>query len=202
MTTNKKQSPLLDYFDQIEDQFKDRDPSLSEIVRIFGEDGHFVFILFLVLPFMQPIPLPGLSTPFGILIALAAIWYLRGRPPYVPKSWQKKTIAKSTVLKIAEGSEVIFRKLAAIIKPRFFLFTKGAWRALALIFLVINALLLALPLPIPFSNTIPAWAIFFCALGGLEEDGLLIIMSYLMTLACWLYFFLIYWGIEKGIQIF
>ena len=202
MTAEKKQSPLLDYFDAIEEQFKDRDPQLAEIVKIFGADGHFVLVLFLILPFLQPIPLPGLSTPFGVLIALAVIWYLRGKPPYVPQSWQEKTISKSTVLKIAAGSETIFRKIAVIIRPRLFLFTRGVWHTVALIFLIVNALLLSLPLPIPFSNTVPAWTIFFCALGSLEDDGVLILISFFMNLTCWLYFLLIYWGIEKGIGFF
>lgn len=47
-----------------------------------------------------------------------------------------------------------------------------------MILLILNSILLALPLPIPFSNALPAWMIFFQALGHLEEDGFFIVLSY------------------------
>src|SRR5690606_21914210 len=41
---------------------------------------------------------------------------------------------------------------------------------------------LALPLPIPFSNVIAAWAVVFMALGLLKEDGLFVLIGYLFFL--------------------
>jgi hypothetical protein len=66
---------------------------------------------------------------------------------------------------------------------------------------VIHAGLLALPLPIPFSNTFPAWAIFFHTLGQLEEDGALIIVSYIQTLLCFAYFGALALGLGFGLEI-
>jgi hypothetical protein len=37
---------------------------------------------------------------------------------------------------------------------------------------------LALPLPIPLTNVITAWAIFLISLGILEDDGLFIFLGY------------------------
>ena len=42
--------------------------------------------------------------------------------------------------------------------------------------------MLLLPLPIPFSNTIPAWGILLIAGGLLERDGVFIIAGYVATL--------------------
>jgi hypothetical protein len=42
---------------------------------------------------------------------------------------------------------------------------------------------LVLPLPIPFSNNLPAWAILLIAAGLVERDGLFVALGYLMFAA-------------------
>jgi hypothetical protein len=69
-----------------------------------------------------------------------------------------------------------------------------------MILLILNSILLALPLPIPFSNALPAWMIFFQALGHLEEDGFFIVLSYLQTAICLVYFVFLVLGVESGWQ--
>jgi hypothetical protein len=44
--------------------------------------------------------------------------------------------------------------------------------------ILVAAAILLLPLPIPFSNLLPAWAIFLVACGLLERDGLFIVLGY------------------------
>ena len=48
--------------------------------------------------------------------------------------------------------------------------------------------LLLLPLPVPFSNSIPAWAIMLMAAGLLERDGLFILGGYITALAAFAFF--------------
>jgi len=50
------------------------------------------------------------------------------------------------------------------------------------ILLVLSALLLMIPLPLPFSNTLPAYGILLLATGSLERDGYVVIAGYLMVL--------------------
>jgi hypothetical protein len=50
------------------------------------------------------------------------------------------------------------------------------------------AALLLLPLPVPFSNTIPAWAIMLMAGGLLERDGLFILAGYITALGAIVFF--------------
>jgi hypothetical protein len=106
----KRRGPLLDHLDEIEKQCATGEITLKKIFSIFGHDSHYLLIFFLILPFLQPIPLPGLSTPFGILIAIVAYFSYLRRPPFVPKRWEHKMLSGPTVLKIAEGSERIFEK--------------------------------------------------------------------------------------------
>lgn len=52
-------------------------------------------------------------------------------------------------------------------------------------------ILLALPLPIPLSNLTAAWSILLIAFGILEDDGLFVIIGYLVALLTVLFFFVI-----------
>ena len=55
--------------------------------------------------------------------------------------------------------------------------------------LVLSAILLMFPLGlIPFSNTLPALAILFLAIGMLQRDGIFIALGYLMIVATVVYF--------------
>lgn len=198
----KSRGPLLDHLDEIEARCLNGDPTLRDIFDVFGPEGHYVLILFMVLPFLQPIPLFGLSTVFGTLIAIVAAFAYAKRPPWLPQKWISKKISSNAVSKIAESSERIFEKLAFLIHPRWKFFFKGFFRPLNTVLLILNAILLALPLPIPFSNAIPGWMIFFQALAHLEEDGFLIVVSYVQAVLCFVYFVFIAKGIGTGIEAF
>jgi hypothetical protein len=195
-----KRGPLHDHLDSIEALCKTKDPTLKDIFQIFGPDGHFVLILFMILPFMQPIPLMGLSTVFGVLIGIVTIFYYFNRPPWLPRKWINKTLSANTVLKIVTGSEKIFDKVTFFSHPRWPYLFKDPFRTLNCLLLIINAVLLALPLPIPLSNAFPAWMIFFQALAYLEEDGLFILLSYVQSILCFTYFALITFGVSLGLE--
>lgn len=44
------------------------------------------------------------------------------------------------------------------------------------------------PLPLPFSNTLPAYGVLFLAVGELERDGYAVLLGYTMTVATVIYF--------------
>jgi hypothetical protein len=201
VTKNRGRGPLIDHLDEIEERCLKGDLSLREIFDIFGSDGHYVLITFLILPFLQPIPLVGLSTPFGILILSVAVLAYLKRPPWIPKKWAQKQVSAKTVSKIAEGSEKVFEKLTKILHPRLKFLFQGPFRTVNMVMIVLNAFLLALPLPIPFSNTIPSWAIALMALANLEEDGIFAILSHIASAGCLIYFFSLVKGVEKGLGI-
>jgi hypothetical protein len=53
--------------------------------------------------------------------------------------------------------------------------------------IIIASLGLMLPLPIPFSNSIPAWAVVLLAIGRMEQDGLLVLLGHLTVVATWVW---------------
>jgi hypothetical protein len=44
------------------------------------------------------------------------------------------------------------------------------------------------PLPLPFSNTLPAYGALLLAAGSLEQDGACIVLGYVMVLLTLVYF--------------
>ncbi len=187
----KSRGPLLAHLDEIEARCLKGDLTLQEILEVFGVEGHHIITLFLILPFLQPIPLLGLTTPFGISIAIIGVFGYLGKPPWLPKKWVAMRVPSKTVGRIAEGAERVFEKLGFILHPRWLVFFGKGFRTVNVILLVASSMFLALPLPVPFSNVIPAWTILFQALAHLEEDGLLIVFSYVQSLLSIVLLFLI-----------
>ena len=58
---------------------------LAEIRNVFGRDGLMLLAVFLTIPFMLPISIPGVSTVFGAAILLIGISRLFGRNLWLPK---------------------------------------------------------------------------------------------------------------------
>lgn len=200
MQNEKKRSPLLNHFDEIEELCAKADPSLQQIINIFGEEGHYLTLLFMILPFLQPIPLFGLSTPFGILIAVVAYFAYVQKPAIIPAKWGAKSLPAKTVLQIAETSEKIFEKISKVVHPRLPAMFSEPFKTISFVLIVVNALLMSLPLPVPMSNSLPAWMIAINVLANLEDDGVLVIISYIMCLISFTFFVGLYFGAETGLH--
>lgn len=168
------------------------DLSLKRIFEVMVEEGHSVLLVFLCVPYMQPIPIPGLSTPFGVLMALVAFFLFIRRPPWLPRKFENYKISAGLILKVSEVAERFWMKVAKYVKERWsFLQDNSFFRVLNLFLFVVNGILLALPLPIPLSNFFPAMTILFCAVGHMEKDGLVISLSYIWCAATFGFFTMI-----------
>ncbi|MFZ5861318.1 MAG: exopolysaccharide biosynthesis protein [Nitrospirota bacterium] len=162
--------------------------TLRRIVEILHGRGFDVLVIVLVLPFCQPIPLPGLSTPFGLALMFFGFRIALRQRPWLPDWLLRREISHETLAKIVNGAVAVAKRLEKLIHPRL-RFMKHWWSFNAVNGLAIasSAFLLMLPLPIPFSNTIPAWSILLLALGMMEEDGAVILLGYMMAGAAWTY---------------
>jgi hypothetical protein len=132
------------------------------------------------LPFLIPLPIPGLSTPFGIMISLVGLFLLLKKPAWLPGKFGAMKISGEAITKFAAGSEKIWLRVSRLVKERLRVFHDSLFfRVINFFVFFVNGILLALPLPIPFSNTVPTIAIVLCALGYVERDGVFIVLSYL-----------------------
>jgi hypothetical protein len=170
------------------DRAEGRALSLRQIVEILHGRGFDVLVIVLVLPFCQPIPLPGVSTPFGLALMFFGLRIALRQRPWLPDWLLRREISYDTLTKIIHGTVAVAKRLEKLVHPRM-RFMKHWWSFNAINGLAIasSAFLLMLPLPIPFSNTIPAWSILLLALGMMEEDGVVITLGYVMAGAAWAY---------------
>jgi hypothetical protein len=153
--------------------------SLQEILNVLSGKGINVLLIFMSLPFCQPIQIPGTSTPFGIVIALIGLRMSVRHGVFLPKFLLNKKISQKVIHTIVTKSLWLLGKIKRWVHPRmqwacrypFMRFPNGM-----IIFLA--GLFLALPLPIPFANIPAAWVVFLIALGLLEDDGMLVCIAY------------------------
>ena len=161
--------------------------SILEILEILSGKGRPIILILLALPFCQPIQLPGLSTPFGIMIGLIGFRLVINRNIWLPKKLLSKTINPLTLQKITTKTLTIIRKSKKWVHPRLnWVCHNPCMKKTNGIMICLLGLVLALPLPIPLSNLTAAWSIFFIELGMLEDDGLFVLIGYgifLLTVA-------------------
>lgn len=157
--------------------------SIGEILKILSGKGRAFILIFLSLPFCQPLQIPGLSTPFGLVIAFIGFRMAFGKRIWLPKNMRLKTIPSATVQKIAKKSLKLLRKMKRFIHPRFrWLNEHRPMHVCNGLLIVFLGIFLALPLPLPLTNLSAAWAIFLLSIGLLEDDGAFILAGYLVTL--------------------
>jgi len=166
--------------------------TLREVIFVLRNRAYLLLIVLLALPFIQPVPLPGLSTPLGLAIVLIALRLSLGQRPWLPKRIQRAKLPAGFFGKILTITERLLRYLESVLRPRWPAITgTPLFNQLHAIMILTSALILLLPLPIPFSNLLPAWAIFLVACGLLERDGLFITLGYLAFLVGVAYFILL-----------
>ena len=163
--------------------------TLREVIYTLHGRAYMLLVLLLSLPFITPIPLPGLSTPFGLAIALIALRLSLGQRPWLPMKLQRKELPPGFFAKVFAFAEKVLRFLEKFLRPRLtFLSDTPFLVQLHALLMLTAALALLLPLPIPFTNSFPAWTILLLAAGLLERDGVFILGGYLTFIAGVFYF--------------
>lgn len=163
--------------------------TLREVIFLLGGRAYLLLVLLLALPFITPIPLPGLSVPFGLAIALISLRLSLGQRPWLSKKLQRKELPAGFIAKVFSVAEKVLRFLEKFLRPRLtFLTDTPLLRQLHAVLMLVAALALLLPLPIPFTNSFPAWTILLVAAGLLERDGVFVLAGYVVFAAGVLYF--------------
>ena len=180
-----------------------RSMTLGELEQILKGRGFGLFLLLLALPFTFPLAIPGLSVPFGIVIMFIGVRIAAGRKPWLPGFILRREIKYAVLEKIVHIGLRLSTRLEKVVKPRMHFLQR--WPGMInLIGLGIasGGLLLSLPLPplIPFSNTIPAFAVLFLTAGMIERDGLLVLIGHCVNVAAWIYFSVMFAAAGHGIS--
>ena len=172
--------------------------TLREIINVIGHEGMLVFCIFLTLPFMVPVSIPGISTLFGLAIGLIGLGVMTHRPPWLPDRLIRKKFPAHRLRLALEKGTIWIHRLERISRPSISVLTHGSGMArINGLMLITGALLLMAPFGlIPFSNTLPGLAILFLATGVLQRDGRSVLLGYMTLVLTALYFsFLLRGGI-------
>ncbi|OAM89511.1 exopolysaccharide biosynthesis protein [Termitidicoccus mucosus] len=173
--------------------FQERPVRLREIIAALHQRAWLLLILLCALPFCVPLPVPGVSTPFGLAAALVALALARGREPKLSDKTLDRKLPAGFFGKLIGFTGGLVRWLEKWQRPRLtFVMDSPMLMRLHGAGLLASALVLMLPLPIPFSNTLPAIGVLLVASGLLERDGLCVLAGHATFLASVLYLTL--WG--------
>jgi hypothetical protein len=173
-------------------EYTDRPLPIYILLKYAGNNGFGMIAGMLTIPMLIPIPIPlaGFSALVGSGIILVGCQLALGfDKPYLPNCIARQELSPSASRKLLKGLNGLLQPLEGMAKNRFSLFTHDRWWCkITGIFLAWDALLLSLPLPIPFTNLVPAYTILFLVIGLLESDGLFVLIGYGLTAATTIFF--------------
>lgn len=164
--------------------------TVRELLALAGEQGLLLGMMLLTIPFLVPISIPGVSTVFSLVGMLMAGGITLNRVPWLPDFLLDRTLDAQKLRQAFEKGAGLMGRVDRFTHPRLTGLTEGRTmnlvNGLALFF---GNILLLFPLGlVPFSNTLPAWALLALAAGMLQRDGVLVLIGYGLLVATVIYF--------------
>ena len=165
-----------------------------------GRGIHFLLIL-ITLPFVTPVPLPGISLPFGFLVAILGIRMALNQKAWLPSRLSRWPIPPGFLI---HGLSVAVRVVGLgewVLRPRWTWLTDvEGCRRLAGLLIAFSGVFLLLPLPVPFSNGLPAATVLLLAAAAIERDGLCFLLGCGSFLLSVVFFVVLALGGVAGIE--
>lgn len=185
---------LSEQLEELRQTFADRAATLRQILGALGGRAYTLLIVVFTLPFAPPVTVPGASTPLGLIIAAIAVQLALGKLPWLPKRVLEWRLPAGFFSKLVPLTARIVRWIERVLHPRWPAWTSGpVTRATHFGVIVACGLILAIPVPIPFTNFLPGWAILLIACGILERDGIFILVGHIVFVLN-----LVYWVLIGG----
>lgn len=172
----RRARPFSQELHELATRVGDSDLSIREVLAATRGRGFDLLLLLASLPFVTPIPLPGLSVPFGSLVFLVGTRLAIGRRPWLPVWVLDRRMPPRFLGTLLGAARRTVRCLEVLLRPRLESLHGGriVGHAIGSMIMVSGALLL-LPLPFPFSNGLPAMTVILLTASAMERDGLCLI---------------------------
>lgn len=171
--------------------------TLAEIRDLFGNEGLMLLSAFLTLVFLVPVSIPGVSTVFGGAILLFGINRLFGWNLWLPRFLEQRVVPSEKIRVALDRGLGWFRRFEKVSRPHRLgaLAANGPIGVVNNLAFILGAVLLMAPFGlIPFSNTFPAVALLFLAIGFMQRDGVCILLGHIGNVVTILYFTLLITG--------
>lgn len=158
---------------------KSKAVEVRQILMILSKRG----IEALLVLFSIPIPIPGISNLFGLVLAFLGVQFAFGSKLWVPKWIAKREINSVHLNLFIEKTINALNSLHPFLHPRLTFFIQNPIMSyLNAIVICLLAFIVALPIPIPLTNLLFATPILAMALGLLNDDGLFVLIGYIIIL--------------------
>lgn len=168
----------------MEERFRGQSLRLADVFAATRGRAYYVLMIVCCLPFLTPVPAMGLSAPFGMVIFMTALWLTLGRQPWLPRRLLEKQLPPGFLSRLLNVAAKLLRYLEVLLRPRWgFVHATPALERAGTGGIAVAAVLLMLPLPVPFTNTFPAVTILLLSAGALERDGVCSLAGWVMFAA-------------------
>lgn len=192
--SSEKPNRLNDRLKQLLELSKNEPITFRQLIHFLEGKGQAILLIIIGLPFCLPIQIPGLAIPFGIFLAFIGLRIAFGHRLWIPSYILDKKISYKTLKRIVYYANRITNKL------RGFSYTRMAWLVETPSLHIMHgltvtalSLLLALPIPLPFTNIAVACPIVCFGLALLDDDGVLICLAYFLALLAIVLFATLFW---------
>ncbi|WP_375327300.1 exopolysaccharide biosynthesis protein [Candidatus Tisiphia endosymbiont of Nemotelus uliginosus] len=155
---------------------------ISELIVDFHENGLVLTMLFFAVPVAIPLPYPpGFTTLMGLPLIILSIQMLLGfRQIFLPARINNYQISNTTLINISKKMVPLIRRVEKYLTPRFnFANSIYCEQFIGLVSLLCS---IAVAVPLPLTNAIPACGIVIMTLGLLNRDGLIILLGFFTSI--------------------
>jgi hypothetical protein len=161
-----------------------RGPSTyGQLINEIDQHGMAVVLILFALPSALPLPAAGYSTVLSIPLFIVGFRFIFGyNTLWLPNTLRKKTFHPEQFSpKLVQGMLRLIHFVEHFAKPRLVPFVRSpsVYRVLG-VFII--ALACSMLLPIPGTNTAPAFGIFLIGFALLEDDGVMLIVGMFASL--------------------
>lgn len=171
--------------------------SLGSLLDVFGDEGLLMLTALMVLVFLVPVSIPGVSTVFGAAIVMVGVSRLTGRPLWLPKRLRERELPGKRVRAALVAGLGWVQRFERISRPHRLrqLTEQRGWAVLGDLAFISAAMLLMAPLSfLPFSNTLPGIALLLYSIGFIQRDGGAVLAGHLVQLLSVTYFGAVFAG--------
>lgn len=153
---------------------------LVDLMQVIDDKVFGVLFVLLALPSALPVPAPGYSVPFGIVLFLLSVQFVAGSSkPWLPKKLAMHPFKLEKAQGILKAGSPWLKRVESITHPRLTSISKGSIGRVVLGG-AIALMSLSMMIIIPGTNTIPAFGIFVIGCSLIEEDGLISLLGLLI----------------------
>src|SRR4051812_17850040 len=116
--TSRMASSLSQRLDEVAQVASGDTVTLGALLAALGRQGHALLAFVLVTPFLQPVPIPMLSTALGAVVVVLGVQLARARSARLPKRLDEYAVSAATVRRICAAGQTLLRRAEHLIRPR------------------------------------------------------------------------------------